>query len=196
MSAPKLEDLPKVADDLKCQLQSFNAEKLKDTITQEKIVLPTAEGISHSHFYIITIILKIIIIVLTSSCSISISNFISFCHRGEHIRAIIIIVHYFFFRGPEILYGDEPFLKRTFMCLPRLYGWWSLPNDINAVLFVASFLRMSSFQTSTFGSTPWNEANNKHWRHDAINHNIGWSYFCTMNMEQSLFHTFRHRQTT
>lgn len=44
MSAPKLEDLPKVADDLKTQLESFNSDKLKDTVTQEKIVLPTAEG--------------------------------------------------------------------------------------------------------------------------------------------------------
>lgn len=44
MSAPKLEDLPKVAVDLKTQLEEFSTEKLKDTVTQEKIVLPTAEG--------------------------------------------------------------------------------------------------------------------------------------------------------
>lgn len=44
MSAPKLEDLPKVAVDLKTQLEEFSTDKLKDTITQEKIVLPTAEG--------------------------------------------------------------------------------------------------------------------------------------------------------
>lgn len=52
MSAPKLEDLPKVADDLKTQLESFNADKLKDTVTQEKIVLPTAEG-TFQNFHII-----------------------------------------------------------------------------------------------------------------------------------------------
>lgn len=44
MSAPKLEDLPKVAIDLKTQLEGFTPDKLKDTVTQEKIILPTAEG--------------------------------------------------------------------------------------------------------------------------------------------------------
>lgn len=44
MSAPKLEDLPKVADDLKSQLEGFTTDKLKEAHTQEKIVLPTAEG--------------------------------------------------------------------------------------------------------------------------------------------------------
>lgn len=45
MSTPKLEDLPKVAVDLKSQLEGFSTDKLKDTVTNEKIVLPTAEGI-------------------------------------------------------------------------------------------------------------------------------------------------------
>lgn len=49
MSAPKLEDLPKVAVDLKSQLEGFSTDKLKDTVTQEKIVLPTAEGKSNKH---------------------------------------------------------------------------------------------------------------------------------------------------
>lgn len=44
MSTPKLEDLPKVAVDLKSQLEGFTPDKLKDTVTQEKIILPTAEG--------------------------------------------------------------------------------------------------------------------------------------------------------
>lgn len=48
MSAPKLEDLPKVADDLKSQLEHFSTDKLKDTVTNEKIVLPTAEGTRYS----------------------------------------------------------------------------------------------------------------------------------------------------
>lgn len=47
MSAPKLEDLPKVAVDLKTQLEGFTPDKLKDTVTQEKIILPTAEGKKH-----------------------------------------------------------------------------------------------------------------------------------------------------
>lgn len=44
MSAPKLEDLPKVAVDLKSQLEGFSTDQLKNTDTQEKVVLPTAEG--------------------------------------------------------------------------------------------------------------------------------------------------------
>lgn len=48
MSAPKLEDLPKVAESLKSQLEGFSTDKLKDTVTQEKIVLPTAEGMTFS----------------------------------------------------------------------------------------------------------------------------------------------------
>lgn len=46
MSAPKLEDLPKVAVDLKSQLEGFSTDKLKEAHTQEKIVLPTAEGMA------------------------------------------------------------------------------------------------------------------------------------------------------
>lgn len=44
MSSPALKDLPKVAIDLKSQLEGFSTEKLKNIDTQEKIVLPTAEG--------------------------------------------------------------------------------------------------------------------------------------------------------
>lgn len=44
MAAPALKDLPKVATDLKTQLEGFNPDKLKNADTQEKIVLPTAEG--------------------------------------------------------------------------------------------------------------------------------------------------------
>lgn len=44
MSSPALKDLPKVAVDLKSQLEGFSTEKLKNIDTQEKIVLPTAEG--------------------------------------------------------------------------------------------------------------------------------------------------------
>lgn len=42
--APALKDLPKVAENLKSQLEGFNTEKLKNASTQEKIILPTAEG--------------------------------------------------------------------------------------------------------------------------------------------------------
>uniref|UniRef100_A0A1A9W966 Uncharacterized protein n=1 Tax=Glossina brevipalpis TaxID=37001 RepID=A0A1A9W966_9MUSC len=44
MAAPALKDLPKVAENLKSQLESFNTDKLKNANTQEKIILPTAEG--------------------------------------------------------------------------------------------------------------------------------------------------------
>lgn len=43
-AAPALKDLPKVAENLKSQLEGFNTEKLKNAATQEKIILPTAEG--------------------------------------------------------------------------------------------------------------------------------------------------------
>lgn len=42
--APALKDLPKVAENLKSQLEGFNQDKLKNASTQEKIILPTAEG--------------------------------------------------------------------------------------------------------------------------------------------------------
>jgi Thymosin beta-4 family len=39
-----LKDLPKVADDLKSQLESFSPDTLKNASTEEKLLLPTAEG--------------------------------------------------------------------------------------------------------------------------------------------------------
>lgn len=44
MAAPALKDLPKVAETLKSQLETFDTDKLKNANTQEKIILPTAEG--------------------------------------------------------------------------------------------------------------------------------------------------------
>lgn len=44
MSSPALKDLPKVAVDLKSQLESFSTESLKNASTEEKALLPTAEG--------------------------------------------------------------------------------------------------------------------------------------------------------
>lgn len=41
---PALKDLPKVAGDLKSELEGFSSSKLKNAETQEKIVLPSAEG--------------------------------------------------------------------------------------------------------------------------------------------------------
>lgn len=35
---------PRAADDFKYELEHFIADKLKDTVSNEKIVLPTAEG--------------------------------------------------------------------------------------------------------------------------------------------------------
>lgn len=43
-SSPSLKDLPKVAGDLKSELEGFKTTCLKNADTQEKIVLPTAEG--------------------------------------------------------------------------------------------------------------------------------------------------------
>lgn len=44
MAAPSLKDLPKVAVDLKSQLESFSPDSLKIASTEEKLLLPTAEG--------------------------------------------------------------------------------------------------------------------------------------------------------
>lgn len=44
MAAPSLKDLPKVAVDLKSQLESFSPNSLKNASTEEKFLLPTAEG--------------------------------------------------------------------------------------------------------------------------------------------------------
>lgn len=45
MSSPSLKDLPKVAFDLKSQLEGFDPENMKKANTNEKIILPTAAGI-------------------------------------------------------------------------------------------------------------------------------------------------------
>ena len=42
--SPSLKDLPKVAVDLKSQLEGFNPDNMKRASTTEKNVLPTAEG--------------------------------------------------------------------------------------------------------------------------------------------------------
>nr|XP_014099388.2 thymosin beta [Bactrocera oleae]XP_014099389.2 thymosin beta [Bactrocera oleae]XP_036232581.1 thymosin beta [Bactrocera oleae] len=46
MASPALKDLPKVAENLKSQLEGFNTDKLKNASTHEKIVLPTAEDVA------------------------------------------------------------------------------------------------------------------------------------------------------
>lgn len=52
MAAPALKDLPKVAVDLKSQLESFSPNSLKNAETEEKFVLPTAEGKDpYSHLF-------------------------------------------------------------------------------------------------------------------------------------------------
>lgn len=43
-TATSVKDYKKVGVDLKTQLESFNTENLSKADTQEKIVLPTAEG--------------------------------------------------------------------------------------------------------------------------------------------------------
>lgn len=42
--SPSLKDLPKVAPDLKTELESFKPDSMKRASTQEKNVLPSAEG--------------------------------------------------------------------------------------------------------------------------------------------------------
>lgn len=42
--APSLKDLPRVAVDLKSELEGFKPGNLKNADTQEKIILPSAEG--------------------------------------------------------------------------------------------------------------------------------------------------------
>ena len=44
--SPSLKDLPKVNVDLKSELEGFKTVTMKKAETQEKNVLPTAEGIS------------------------------------------------------------------------------------------------------------------------------------------------------
>nr|CAH7714335.1 unnamed protein product [Callosobruchus chinensis] len=43
---PALKDLPKVAGDLKSELEGFKSSKLKNADTQEKIVLPSAQDVA------------------------------------------------------------------------------------------------------------------------------------------------------
>ncbi|VVC24197.1 Hypothetical protein CINCED_3A005418 [Cinara cedri] len=45
MSSPSLKDLPKVAYDLKSQLEGFNPDNMKKADTNEKIILPTAADV-------------------------------------------------------------------------------------------------------------------------------------------------------
>lgn len=51
MSSPTLSDLPKVAVDLKSQLEGFNPNNMKHAVTQEKTILPTAEGMSECRLF-------------------------------------------------------------------------------------------------------------------------------------------------
>lgn len=54
MSSPSLKDLPKVAFDLKSQLEGFNPDNMKKADTNEKIILPTAEGNERSSIKMVT----------------------------------------------------------------------------------------------------------------------------------------------
>ena len=49
--SPSVKDLPKVQPDLKSQLEMFDQNSLKNIDPQEKVVLPTAEGISWRLFW-------------------------------------------------------------------------------------------------------------------------------------------------
>lgn len=52
MATPSLKDLPKVAVDLKSQLESFSPDSLKNASTEEKFVLPTAEGKNNGKIFL------------------------------------------------------------------------------------------------------------------------------------------------
>lgn len=54
MSSPSLKDLPKVALDLKSELEGFNHGCMKKAATAEKNVLPSAEG-THTHTQVVKI---------------------------------------------------------------------------------------------------------------------------------------------
>lgn len=53
-ATPSLKDLPRVAGDLKSELEGFKPESLKNADTQEKIVLPSAQGM-HSNEHVVFI---------------------------------------------------------------------------------------------------------------------------------------------
>lgn len=57
MASPALKDLPKVDMDLKSQLEAFSPKNLKIASTEEKCVLPTAEG----KFLLLSITLNVIL---------------------------------------------------------------------------------------------------------------------------------------
>lgn len=57
MASPALKDLPKVDMDLKSQLEAFSPKNLKIASTEEKCVLPTAEG----KFSLLSIALNVIL---------------------------------------------------------------------------------------------------------------------------------------
>lgn len=50
MATPALKDLPKVDVDLKSQLESFSPTALKSASTEEKCLLPSAEGKNNVKF--------------------------------------------------------------------------------------------------------------------------------------------------
>ena len=55
-ATPALKDLPKVPDTLKTQLEGFNHEQMKHASTQERNVLPSAEGTKVSFLDIVIVI--------------------------------------------------------------------------------------------------------------------------------------------
>lgn len=91
--SPSLKDLPKVAFDLKSELEGFNTDNMKKADTNEKIVLPTAEGIN-KYFKISTFICLIVFMHLFF-------NFVYKLYaRGVHILNnlnIIIFSNHIFF---------------------------------------------------------------------------------------------------
>lgn len=59
-ACPSLENLPKVAVDLKSELEGFNHKGMKHASTEEKNVLPSAEGKGKNHRNLMVIYYKLL----------------------------------------------------------------------------------------------------------------------------------------
>ena len=84
MSNPSLKDLPKVALDLKSELEGFNHGCMKKAATAEKNVLPSAEGkfITRS---------KIFSLICALTLEQPITPFLFSCNCLEKIRVCIFV---------------------------------------------------------------------------------------------------------
>lgn len=85
MSSPSLKDLPKVALDLKSELEGFNHGCMKKAATAEKNVLPSAEGT-----YVLYTLRVFIILLSINFNYVSLQQ--SFNVKERFVR-IVIVMH-------------------------------------------------------------------------------------------------------